>query len=168
MKVIKRNGTEVEFDREKIMSAIRKANKSVSPVDQLPEFGVQKIAMSIEGKYAGTKTPPTVEQIQDDVIERLMEAGAHKLAHSYTIYRYEHAMLRKSNSTDARILTIVDGENAEAKVENANKNPTIISTQRDYIAGEVSKDMSRRLLLPPEVTKAHDEGIIHFHEKIVA
>lgn len=168
MKIIKRNGTEVEFDPDKIANAIRKANASVSPADQLPEYGIQKIAMSIEGKYASSKTPPTVENIQDEVIERIMEAGAHKLAHSYTVYRYEHELLRKANSTDARILTIVGGDNAEAKVENANKNPTIISTQRDYIAGEVSKDMSRRLLLPKEVTKAHDEGIIHFHEKIVA
>ncbi len=164
MKIIKRNGTEVEFDRDKIANAIRKANASVSPVDQLPEYGIQKIAMSIEGKYANSKTPPTVENIQDEVIEQITEAGAHKLAHSYTVYRYEHELLRKANSTDARILTIVGGDNAEAKVENANKNPTIISTQRDYIAGEVSKDMSRRLLLPNEVTKAHDEGIIHFHD----
>lgn len=164
MKIVKRNGTEVKFDREKIANAIRKANRSVPPADQLPEFGIQKIAMAIEGKYSTSSTPPTVELVQDEVIDRLMEAGAHKLAHSYTIYRYEHELLRKANSTDARILSIVDGENAEAKVENANKNPTIISTQRDYIAGEVSKDISRRLLLPTEVTKAHDEGIIHFHD----
>ena len=164
MKIVKRNGTEVKFDREKIANAIRKANRSVPPADQLPEFGIQKIAMAIEGKYSASSTPPTVELVQDEVIDRLMEAGAHKLAHSYTIYRYEHELLRKANSTDARILSIVDGENAEAKVENANKNPTIISTQRDYIAGEVSKDISRRLLLPTEVTKAHDEGIIHFHD----
>lgn len=164
MKVIKRDGTEVEFDSQKIVDAIMKANTSVSPEEVLPEAKAKGIADAIAYAYSTSVTPPSVESIQDKVIMSLMKAGAYRLAMNYTTYRYEHELLRKNNSTDSKIISLVDGCNAEAQVENSNKNPVLISTQRDYIAGETSRDITERLLLPTEITKAHKEGIIHFHD----
>lgn len=164
MTIIKRNGAEAEFDKSKIEKAILKANNSVGPTNAIPIEDARQIADAIEYECQTLDTPPTVESIQDKVILRIMMAGYYNLAHEYIKYRYEHELLRKGNSTDARILAIVDGKSAEAKGENANKNPDIISVQRDYIAGEVSRDITNRLLLPAEITKAHNEGIIHFHD----
>jgi len=164
MKIIKRNGVEVEFDRQKIEQAILKANNAVGPIDAMPKDEAAAIAEAIEYECNQLGTPPTVEGVQDKVILRIMMNGYYNLAHQYIIYRYEHELLRKGNTTDAKILAIVDGNSAEAKGENANKNPDIISVQRDYIAGEVSRDISERLLLPADVTKAHRDGIIHFHD----
>lgn len=164
MKIIKRNGSEAEFDRQKIEKAILKANKAVGPADAMPEAEAVAIAEAIEYECNQLGTPPTVEGVQDKVILRIMMAGYYNLAHEYIVYRYEHELLRKGNSTDAKIMAIVDGKSAVAKGENANKNPDIISVQRDYIAGEVSRDITNRLLLPAEITKAHEEGVIHFHD----
>jgi len=164
MKVIKRNGAEVPFDAEKIENAIRKANQSVSPAEALSPEQAHAISLQIQEACSALSTPPTVEDIQDRVVEAIMKAGAYKLANNYITYRYEHALLRKENSTDARILSIVDCSNDEAKVENANKNPEIISVQRDYIAGEASRDITERLLLPAEIVEAHRSGILHFHD----
>lgn len=164
MKIIKRNGAEVDFDRGKITAAIMKANASVGPEDSIPIADAQGIAAAIEYECRAASTPQTVEAIQDKVILRIMIAGYYNLAYHYITYRYEHALLRKANSTDARILAIVDGQSADIQGENANKNPDILSVQRDYIAGEVSRDITNRLLLPAEVTKAHNEGILHFHD----
>lgn len=164
MKIIKRNGTEAEFDRQKIVNAIMGANRSVGVKDAMPEAEAVAIAKALEYECSTLSTPATVESIQDKVILRIMMAGYFNLARVYIVYRYEHELLRKSNTTDAKILAIVNGTSAEAKGENANKNPDIISVQRDYIAGEVSRDITDRLLLPTEVTQAHREGIIHFHD----
>jgi anaerobic ribonucleoside-triphosphate reductase len=164
MKVIKRNGSEVPFDASKIENAIRKANQSVSPAEALSPEKAHAISLQIQKDCSALSAPPSVEDIQDRVVEALMKAGAYKLASNYITYRYEHALLRKENSTDARILSIVDCSNDEAKVENANKNPEIISVQRDYIAGEASRDITERLLLPAEIVEAHRAGIIHFHD----
>lgn len=164
MKIIKRNGTEAEFDRQKIVNAIMGANRSVGAKDAMPEANAIAIAKALEYECSTLSTPATVESIQDKVILRIMMAGYFNLARVYIVYRYEHELLRKSNTTDAKILAIVNGTSAEAKGENANKNPDIISVQRDYIAGEVSRDITDRLLLPTEVTQAHREGIIHFHD----
>lgn len=164
MKIIKRNGAEAEFDRQKIVNAIMGANRSVGAKDAMPEAKAVAIAKALEHECSTLSTPATVESIQDKVILRIMMAGYFNLARVYIVYRYEHELLRKSNTTDAKILAIVNGTSAEAKGENANKNPDIISVQRDYIAGEVSRDITDRLLLPAEVTQAHREGIIHFHD----
>ena len=164
MKIIKRNGSEVDFDPKKIENAILKANKSVSPAEMVTAEVAAEIAANIEKEYSGASTPPTVESVQDRVVVDIMKHGAYQLANNYITYRYEHELLRKENSTDAKILSIVDCNNAEAKTENSNKNPEIISVQRDYIAGEASRDITERLLLPAEIVKAHREGIIHFHD----
>ena len=164
MKIIKRNGAEAEFDRRKIVHAIMGANRSVGAKDAMPEAEAVAIADALEYECSTMSTPATVESIQDKVILRIMMAGYYNLAREYITYRYEHELLRKGNSTDAKILAIVNGVSAEAKGENANKNPDIISVQRDYIAGEVSRDITDRLLLPAEVTQAHRDGIIHFHD----
>lgn len=164
MKIIKRNGSEMNFDPEKIEKAILKANLSVAPADQITEEKAREISLNIAEECSSMSTPPTVESVQDKVVLAIMKAGYYPLAENYITYRYEHELLRKENSTDARILSIVDCSNAEAKVENANKNPEIISVQRDYIAGEASRDITERLLLPAEIVKAHREGIIHFHD----
>lgn len=164
MKIIKRDGSEAEFNVQKIVKAILKANNSVGPSDAIPADNAKRIASAIEHECEQLGTPPTVENVQDKVILRIMMDGYYNLAREYITYRYEHELLRKGNSTDAKILAIVDNKSVEAKGENANKNPDIISVQRDYIAGEVSRDISDRLLLPAEVTKAHREGIIHFHD----
>ena len=163
-KIRKRNGQEVNFDRQKIAKAISKANHTVPVKDQISDGLIGLIAMDIERHYEANKTLPTVESVQDAVIMHLMKNGAYKLAMDYTTYRYQHELRRKMNTTDQKVFAIVDGVSAEVKEENANKNTDIIPTQRDYIAGEVSRDLTRRYLLPPEVMAAHDSGLIHFHD----
>ena len=164
MKIIKRDGTEVENDKGKNVKAINAANRSVAPKDELPMEEAERIAQDIQDTYKSSTSPLSVEEVQDMVIYRLMQAGAYRLAQNYTVYRYKHELIRKANSTDKRILSIVNGTNADAKTENSNKNPDIISVQRDYIAGETSRDITERILLPDDVVAAHKEGIIHFHD----
>ena len=166
MNVIKRNGREVEFDKSKIFDAIYKAMLEVDkviPQEHMVE-NASEIANKLENKYSRMRRALTVEEIQDDVEKCLMRARLYDVAKAYITYRYEHAKLRNASSTDGKILSIVDNVNETVIQENSNKNPAILSTQRDYIAGEVSRDISTRLLLPPEIAKAHEEGIIHFHD----
>lgn len=164
MHIIKRDGKEVEFDYSKIMRAIEKANLSVKEGDRVTGDIVENIAMAIETYYNINGGVPTVEDVQDMVIDKLMMNGAYHLARSYIVYRYEHELKRRANTTDAKVLSIVGGYNSEAKVENANKNPDIISVQRDYIAGEVSRDITMRMLLPEDIVTANNNGVIHFHD----
>ena len=166
MNVIKRDGREVEFDKSKIFDAIYKAMLEVDkviPQEHMAE-NASEIANKLESKYSRMRRALTVEEIQDDVEKCLMRARLYDVAKAYITYRYEHAKLRNASSTDGKILSIVDNVNETVIQENSNKNPAILSTQRDYIAGEVSRDISTRLLLPPEIAKAHEEGIIHFHD----
>lgn len=164
MKVIKRSGEEVPFDRGKIEKALKKANPEVAPAEQLMDEEIKVIARDIEGVVYRLDRAVSVEEIQDMVEDALIDSGHAKLMRVYTQYRFKHQMLRQENTTDARILALVDRNNEEARQENANKNPMINSTQRDYIAGEVSRDITERLLLPDDVVQAHEEGIIHFHD----
>ena len=166
MNVIKRDGREVDFDKSKIFDAIYKAMLEVDkviPQEHMVE-NASEIANKLETKYSRMRRALTVEEIQDDVEKCLMRARLYDVAKAYITYRYEHAKLRNASSTDGKILSIVDNVNETVIQENSNKNPAILSTQRDYIAGEVSRDISTRLLLPPEIAKAHEEGIIHFHD----
>ena len=166
MNVIKRDGREVDFDKSKIFDAIYKAMLEVDkviPQKHMTE-NASEIANKLETKYSRMRRALTVEEIQDDVEKCLMRARLYDVAKAYITYRYEHAKLRNASSTDGKILSIVDNVNETVIQENSNKNPAILSTQRDYIAGEVSRDISTRLLLPPEIAKAHEEGIIHFHD----
>ncbi len=162
--VIKRNGTEVPFDIEKIINAIKAANKEVAGIHQLNEFQVRAIADNIAKKIATYSRACNVEDIQDMVETGIMEMRGYEVAQKYVRYRYKREISRKSNTTDDGILSLIDLNNEEVKQENSNKNPIINSTQRDYMAGEVSKDLTKRLLLPEEIVKAHEEGIIHFHD----
>lgn len=164
MKIRKRNGIEVEFDFAKIENAIKKANESVAVSERLPEEIIHVIAKGIEAQCEASGGVPTVESVQDMVEIELMTHKAYRLAKNYTTYRYQHELQRKANTTDEKILAIVNRTSAETKEENSNKNPDIVSVQRDYVSGEVSRDMTRRLLLPPDIMKAHDEGMIHFHD----
>ena len=164
MKIVKRNGEEVQFLASKIIKAIEQANTSVSPEDALSSASAADIAESIQKELSRSCTPHSVEDIQDRVVIALMKTGKYQLANNYIVYRYQHEQRRQANSTDAKIMSIVNGTNAQAKVENANKNPDIISVQRDYISGETSRDITERLLLPPDITEAHRKGIIHFHD----
>lgn len=164
MKLLKRNGQEVQFVRGKIENAIRKANNAVAPNHAMPEDEIQGLALRIEQECEAMNAPATVEMIQDRVVLGIQAAGYYTLATQYTTYRYEHQLLRRGNSTDSKIIAIVDGESEEAKQENSNKNPKILSVQRDYIAGEVSRDISERMLIPEEVVSAHRAGILHFHD----
>lgn len=164
MKIIKRNGQEVEFNREKIARAILKANASVSGKNRVSGVEANQIALDIENGCVGTGTEPTVEHVQDMVEDKLMLAGKYQLAKNYITYRYTHQLRRQSNTTDERILSIISGTSEEAKTENSNKNPEIASVMRDYMAGEVSRDLTRRVLLPEDVVEADKEGIIHFHD----
>ena len=165
MKVIKRDGTEVEFQREKIEIAISKANNSVKENARLSSDKIKILSFDIEKKCSEMNRAVSVEEIQDIVENSIMELGYFALAKNYITYRYQRAMNRSKTAVDAKILSIVDQCNEEIKQENSNKNPTINSTQRDYIAGETSKDISDRLLLPPDIVRADKEGIIHFHDK---
>lgn len=164
MKIMKRDGSEATFDRAKIEKAIEKANASVIEKDRLPHSTIQAIASSIEAECKKSGNIPTVESVQDKVIYELMAHHAYVLANNYIVYRYEHQLKRQKNTTDDKILSILQLKSQEAMEENANKNPTIVSTQRDYMAGEVSRDLTRRKMLPDDIVKAHDEGRIHFHD----
>ncbi len=164
MKVIKRNGTEVSFDITKILAAITKANESIDEEKRMTSTQVQRIAESVELACQGMGRSPSVEEIQDLVEYQIMAHGAFEVAKNYVTYRYTRSLVRRSNTTDDRILSLIECCNEEAKQENSNKNPVVNSTQRDYMAGEVSRDLSERLLLPKEIVEAHQEGIIHFHD----
>ncbi len=164
MKVIKRNGTEVAFDITKILAAITKANESIEESNRMTPVQIQRIAESVELACQKTNCSPSVEDIQDLVEYQIMAHGAFEVAKNYVTYRYTRSLVRRSNTTDDKILSLIECCNEEAKQENSNKNPVVNSTQRDYMAGEVSRDLSERLLLPKEVVEAHKEGIIHFHD----
>ena len=164
MKIIKRDGSEMEFDRSKIEMAILKANESVSGDDRVKPEQARMIACTVEQYCCGLKRAMSVEEIQDQVENHLMALGKYNLAKEYITYRYTRSLLRQSNTTDDRILSLIECNNEEVKQENANKNPTVNSVQRDYMAGEVSKDITKRILLPQEIVEAHDAGLIHFHD----
>ncbi len=164
MKIIKRDGSEMEFDRAKIAAAITKANNSVDSADRLTEEQIEQIALQVEEYCASMKRALSVEEIQDQVENHLMALHAFRLARCYITYRYTRALVRRANTTDKQILSLIECNNEEVKQENANKNPTVNSVQRDYMAGEVSKDITRRILLPRDIVDAHDAGLIHFHD----
>ena len=164
MKIIKRSGEEKAFDITKIENAIRKASQAVDYKDALSEGRIKLIAEEVEGVCAARDRAMTVEEIQDVVETKIMEMGAREIAKKYITYRYKQSLLRQANTTDKQILSLIECNNEDVKQENSNKNPTINSVQRDYMAGEVSKDVSARLLLPADVVQAHNEGIIHFHD----
>ena len=164
MKIIKRNGAEVGFDITKIIIAITKANESVAEADRMTPMQIQRIAESVELQCQKMNRAPTVEEIQDMVEHHIMAHGAFEVAKHYITYRYTRSLVRKSNTTDEKILTLIECNNEEAKQENSNKNPVVNSTQRDYMAGEVSRDLTERVLLPQDIVDAHREGIIHFHD----
>ena len=161
MKVIKRDGSTVDFDRSKIVIAIQKANQAVDEPYRLDEASIDAIADAVATKG---RQRLLVEDIQDLVETKLMAAGKYELAKAYIIYRYTRALVRKANTTDESILALIRNDNKDLAEENSNKNTAIASTQRDYIAGEVSRDLTRRILLPEKISKAHDEGAIHFHD----
>ena len=164
MKIIKRSGSEVIFDMEKIEAAIRKANESVVESEKMTEAQIRGITMSVENACSSMQRSPSVEEIQDMVENQIMNQRAFSVARNYITYRYKRALIRKSNSTDEQILSLLECNNEEVKQENSNKNPTVNSVQRDYMAGEVSKDITKRFLLPADIVDAHEKGIIHFHD----
>ena len=164
MKVMKRNGTEVIFDITKIIAAITKANNTIEEDARMTPVQIQRIAESVELSCQKMNRSPSVEEIQDLVESQIMAHGAYEVAKNYITYRYVRSLVRKSNTTDEKILSLIECCNEEAKQENSNKNPVVNSTQRDYMAGEVSRDITNRLLLPREIVEAHEEGIIHFHD----
>ena len=164
MKIIKRSGEEKEFDIVKIENAIRKASQAVDYKNALSEGRIKLIAEEVAGVCAARDRAMTVEEIQDVVENKIMEMGSHEIAKKYIVYRYKRQLARKANTTDEQILSLIECNNEDVKQENSNKNPTINSVQRDYMAGEVSKDVSSRLLLPPDIVQAHKDGIIHFHD----
>ena len=164
MKIIKRNGAEVGFDITKIIIAITKANESVEEVDRMTPVQIQRIAESVDLQCQKMNRAPTVEEIQDMVEHYIMAHGAFEVAKHYITYRYTRSLVRKSNTTDDKILSLIECNTEEAKQENSNKNPVVNSTQRDYMAGEVSRDITNRILLPKDIVEAHNEGIIHFHD----
>jgi len=164
MNVIKRNGSEVSFDINKIRAAITKANESVPEEIRMTDLQIDRIAESVEFSCFKMKRSPSVEEIQDMVEYQIMAHGAYEVSKNYITYRYTRSLVRKSNTTDDKIISLIECNNEEAKQENSNKNPIVNSTQRDYMAGEVSKDITERLLLPQDIVEAHKEGIIHFHD----
>ena len=164
MKIIKRNGAEVAFDIQKIERAITKANNSVTEADRMTPVQIGRIAESVELQCQKMNRAPTVEEIQDMVEHHIMAHGAFEVAKHYITYRYTRSLVRRANTTDDKILSLIECNNEEAKQENSNKNPVVNSTQRDYMAGEVSRDITNRLLLPQDIVEAHEEGIIHFHD----
>ena len=164
MKVIKRNGSEVVFDISKIITAITKANNAVDEAERMTPMQIRRIAEAVELNCIRMNRAPGVEEIQDLVEKQIMAHGAYEVAKEYITYRYTRNLVRRSNTTDERILSLIECCNEEAKQENANKNPTVNSVQRDYMAGEVSRDLTERLLLPQEIVDAHRDGIIHFHD----
>ena len=164
MKIIKRSGEEQIFDINKIVNAVTKANLSVDEKLRLTDEQINTISQNVEAHCKKTRRTETVEEVQDLVENQIMQQGAFQVARNYITYRYQRALARKNNSTDKQILSLIDCNNEEVKQENSNKNPTINSVQRDYMAGEVSKDLCERFLVPEEVWKAHKEGLIHFHD----
>ena len=164
MKIIKRSGQEVEFDIGKIENAIRKASQAVDYKNALSEGRIKLIAEEVAGVCAARDRAMTVEEVQDVVENKIMEMGSHEIAKKYIVYRYKRQLARKANTTDEQILSLIECNNEDVKQENSNKNPTINSVQRDYMAGEVSKDVAARLLLPQDVVQAHKDGLIHFHD----
>ena len=164
MKIIKRSGEEKGFDITKIENAIRKASQAVDYKNALSEGRIKLIAEEVAGVCTARDRAMTVEEIQDVVETKIMEMGAHEVAKKYITYRYKQNLLRQANTTDQQIMSLIESNNEDVKQENSNKNPTINSVQRDYMAGEVSKDVASRLLLPADVVQAHNEGIIHFHD----
>ena len=164
MKIIKRNGSEVPFDITKIITAVTKASDSVSRTSSLTQEQILSIANDVTDQCQALNRAVSVEEIQDMVENKLMDIQAHDVARHYITYRYVQSLKRQTNTTDERILSLIECQNEEVKQENANKNPTVNSVQRDYMAGEISKDLTARLLLDPEIVKAHNEGLIHFHD----
>ncbi len=164
MKVIKRNGSEVDFDITKIIAAITKANDVVEESERMTPMQIRRIAESVDLACQKMNRSPSVEEIQDLVEKQIMAHGAFEVAKRYIPYRYTRSLVRRSNTTDEKILSLIECCNEEAKQENSNKNPVVNSTQRDYMAGEVSRDITNRILLPPDIVEAHNEGIIHFHD----
>ncbi len=164
MNIIKRNGTEVVFEAQKIANAVTKANNSVGENSRLTAEQIQKITDSVTETCKSMGHAPAVEEIQDLVERQIMAQGAFDVAKNYITYRYTRSLVRRSNTTDQKILSLIECCNEEVKQENSNKNPVVNSTQRDYMAGEVSRDITERLLLPPDIVEAHKEGIIHFHD----
>ena len=164
MKVIKRNGSEVIFDLDKIFKAVVKANESVVEAERMSDLQIRLIAENVEKRCATVTRSLSVEEIQDIVEDQIMGQRAFAVARKYITYRYSRSLLRKSNTTDEQILSLIECNNEEVKQENSNKNPTVNSVQRDYMAGEVSKDLTRRILLPNDIVTAHEEGLIHFHD----
>lgn len=164
MKIIKRNGTEVQFDEQKITAAIEKANNEVVETERLSDEDIDNMTNNVKYQCAKMTRALSVEEIQNLVEDEIMKMNAFSVARKYITYRYKRALVRKSNTTDEQILSLIECDNEEVKQENSNKNPTVNSVQRDYMAGEVSKDITKRLLLPDHIVKAHEEGIIHFHD----
>ena len=164
MKIIKRSGSEVTFDIRKIMDAVSKANMEVVHSERLSEEQIETISNNVESICKEMNRSLSVEEIQDLVENQIMNFRAFSVARKYITYRYKRALVRKSNSTDKQILSLLECNNEEVKQENSNKNPTVNSVQRDYMAGEVSKDITKRFLLPPDIVDAHEQGLIHFHD----
>ena len=167
MKIIKRNGSEAVFDITKIIAAITKANKVVPDAQRLTKQQIIEISDHVQEVCYARGHAMNVEEIQDIVEDAIMATGAYEVARRYITYRYVQSLKRTHNTTDDKILSLIECNNEEVKQENSNKNPTVNSVQRDYMAGEVSKDLTMRMLLPPEIVKAHEEGIIHFHDEIL-
>ena len=164
MKIIKRSGTEETFNINKIIAAISKANKEVETINRMSEEQVEEIAANVTQICADMNRALNVEEIQDLVEDQIMNKRAFAVARKYITYRYTRALVRKSNSTDKQIMSLLECQNEEVLQENSNKNPAVNSVQRDYMAGEVSKDITKRFLLPEDITQAHEQGIIHFHD----
>lgn len=164
MTIIKRSGVEVEFDPQKIVNAVSKANQSVSDINRMTDEQIEKIASAVTAICKNMGRAASVEEVQDLVEHQIMAQGAFAVAKNYITYRYTRSLVRQSNTTDEKIISLIECNNEEVKQENSNKNPIVNSTQRDYMAGEVSRDITERLLLPPDIVEAHKEGIIHFHD----
>ncbi len=164
MKIIKRSGAEVSFDPQKIVIAVKKANESVVPSERMSDVQIKRIAEDVESAAQNINRSLSVEEIQDMVEDQIMNQRAFDVARRYITYRYNRALIRKANTTDEQILSLIECNNEEVKQENSNKNPTVNSVQRDYMAGEVSKDITKRILLPSDIVEAHEQGIIHFHD----
>ena len=164
MKIIKRNGSEMLFDPQKIIIAVTKANDSVIPSARMTPVQIKRIAEDVESEALNMHRALSVEEIQDMVEDQIMNQRAFDVARRYITYRYNRALIRKSNTTDEQIMSLIECNNEEVKQENSNKNPTVNSVQRDYMAGEVSKDITKRILLPADIVAAHEQGIIHFHD----
>ena len=164
MNIIKRSGKEVHFEAEKIQNAVQKANRTVKEEEHLTVDQIRNIVQAVTAKCRGLNRAAGVEEIQDMVEEEIMRHQAYRVANHYITYRYKRQLVRKANSTDQQILSLIECSNEEVRQENSNKNPVVNSVQRDYMAGAVSKDITNRLLLPSEIVAAHEAGIIHFHD----